>query len=173
MTNRIKFTSHCRIAAKMSSLLFFPARFAHARYSSRMIDRFLNWGDHEKPKSGKIKGRCQPPLQLQNNVRHFFKYCTNQCKSEANLQPITNLKDCPLAFLIDFSFFVLYQYKQESLFNDHEIVYQMIIFYCSNSFPRPLRLIACLRLSHRRDGALFDETGLDILRIKWQKVQNF
>ena len=77
MTNRIKFTSHCRIAAKMSSLLFFPARFAHARYSSRMIDRFLNWGDHGKPKSGKIKGRCQPPLQLQNNVRHFFKYCTN------------------------------------------------------------------------------------------------
>ena len=173
MTNRIKFTSHCRIAAKMSSLLFFPARFAHARYSYRMIDRFLNWGDHGKPKSGKIKGRCQPPLQLQNNVRHFFKYCTNQCKSEANLHPITNLKDCPLAFLIDFSFFVLYQYKQESLFNDHEIVYQMIIFYCSNSFPRPLRLIACLRLSHRRDGASFDETGLDILRIKWQKVQNF
>ena len=39
-----------------------PARFAHARYSSRMIDRFLNWGDDEKPKSGKIKGRCQPPL---------------------------------------------------------------------------------------------------------------
>ena len=27
-----------------------------------MIDRFLNWGDHGKPKSGKIKGRCQPPL---------------------------------------------------------------------------------------------------------------
>ena len=22
-----------------------------------MMDRFLNWGDHEKPKSGKIKGR--------------------------------------------------------------------------------------------------------------------
>ena len=42
-------------------LLLFPARFAHARYSSRMIDRFLNWGDHGKPKSGKIKGRCQPP----------------------------------------------------------------------------------------------------------------
>ena len=36
--------------------------YAHARYSSWMIDRFLNWGDHEKPKSGKIKGRCQPPL---------------------------------------------------------------------------------------------------------------
>ena len=27
-----------------------------------MIDRFLNWGDHGKPKSGKIKGRCQRPL---------------------------------------------------------------------------------------------------------------
>ena len=40
----------------------FPACFARARYSSRMIDRFLNWGDHGKPKSGKIKGRCQPPL---------------------------------------------------------------------------------------------------------------
>ena len=45
-----------------SLLLFFPAGFAHARYSSRMTDRFLNQGDHGKPKSGKIKGRCQPPL---------------------------------------------------------------------------------------------------------------
>ena len=45
-----------------SFLLFFPAGLAHARYSSRMIDRFLNWGDHGKPKSGKIKGRCQPHL---------------------------------------------------------------------------------------------------------------
>ena len=64
MTNRTKseFTSHCRIAAKTNSLvLLFPARFAHARYSSRMIDRFLNWGDHGKPKSGKIKGRYKPP----------------------------------------------------------------------------------------------------------------
>ena len=43
-------------------LLLFPTRFAHARYSSRMTDRFLNWGDHGKPKSGKIKGRCQPSV---------------------------------------------------------------------------------------------------------------
>ena len=66
MTNRTKskFTSHCRIAAKTNFLvlLLFLICFAHARYSSRMIDRFLNWGDHGKPKSGKIKGRCQPPL---------------------------------------------------------------------------------------------------------------
>ena len=66
MTNRTKseFISHCRIAAKTNflMLLLFPVRFAHARYSSRMIDRFLNWGDHGKPKSGKIKDRCQPPL---------------------------------------------------------------------------------------------------------------
>ena len=34
-----------------------------------MIDRFLNWGDHGKPKSGKIKGRCQPPLLMSNNFR--------------------------------------------------------------------------------------------------------
>ena len=56
-----EFTSHCRIAAKTNLLLFFPARFTHTRYSSRMVDRFLNWGDHGKPKSGKIEGRCQPP----------------------------------------------------------------------------------------------------------------
>ena len=66
MTNGTKseFTSHCRIAAKTNflMLLLCPARFAHARYSSRMIDRFLNWGDHGKPKSGRIKGRCQPLL---------------------------------------------------------------------------------------------------------------
>ena len=59
-----KLTPHSRIAAKTNflMLLLFSASFAHARYSSRMIDRFLNWGDHGKPKSGKIKGRCQPPL---------------------------------------------------------------------------------------------------------------
>ena len=34
-----------------------------ATHGSQMIDRFLNWGDHGKPKSGKIKGRCQPPLE--------------------------------------------------------------------------------------------------------------
>ena len=60
-----EFTSHCRIAAKTNLLLFlFQARLAYARYSSRMMDRFLNWGDHGKPKSGKIKGRCQPPLGI-------------------------------------------------------------------------------------------------------------
>ena len=46
MTNRTRIIKASRIAATMSFLLFFPARFAHARYSSRMIDRFLNWGDH-------------------------------------------------------------------------------------------------------------------------------
>ena len=65
MTNRTKnkFTSHCRIAAKTNflMLLLFLTRFAHACYSSRMIDRFLNWGDHGKRKSGKIKSRCPPP----------------------------------------------------------------------------------------------------------------
>ena len=55
-------TLHFGIAAKTNLLLLFPTRYAHGRYSSRMIDRFLNWGDHGKPKSGKIKGRCQPPL---------------------------------------------------------------------------------------------------------------
>ena len=36
MTNRTKseFTSHCQIAAKTNFLMLFPARFAHARYSS-------------------------------------------------------------------------------------------------------------------------------------------
>ena len=57
-----EFTSHCRIAAKTNLLLLlFAACFTHARYSSRMVDRFLNWGDHGKPKNGKIEGRCQPP----------------------------------------------------------------------------------------------------------------
>ena len=37
---------------------------AHARSSFRMIDRFLSWGDHINMKNGKIKGSCQPPLQL-------------------------------------------------------------------------------------------------------------
>ena len=61
LTNGTKseFTSHCRIVSKTSLfLLLFPACFAHACYSSLMIDRFLNWGDHGKPKSGKIEGRC-------------------------------------------------------------------------------------------------------------------
>jgi hypothetical protein len=37
------------------------SRYAHARYGSQMIDRFLYWGDHQKPKSGEIKDRCQSP----------------------------------------------------------------------------------------------------------------
>ena len=63
MTNGIKseFTSHCRIVSKTNLvLLLFPACLAHARYSSLMIDRFLNWGDHGKPKSGKINGPTPP-----------------------------------------------------------------------------------------------------------------
>ena len=76
MTNRTKseFTSHCRIAAKTNFLMLFPARFAHARYSSRMIDRFLNWGDHGKPKSGKVKGRCQPPLVKVYTQLMYWKF---------------------------------------------------------------------------------------------------
>ena len=27
-----------------------------------MIDSFVNFGDHGKPKSGENKGRCKPPL---------------------------------------------------------------------------------------------------------------
>ena len=77
MTNRTKseVTSHCRIAAKTNFfLLLFPARFAHACYKSRMIERFLNWGDHRKPKSGKIKGLCQPqPPPPRTRSRVTFK----------------------------------------------------------------------------------------------------
>ena len=67
MTNRTKseVNSHCWITAKTNFfLLLFPARFAHACYSSRMIERFLNWGDHRKPKSGKIKGHCHDCITL-------------------------------------------------------------------------------------------------------------
>ena len=60
-------------------LLLFPARFAHARYSSRMIDRFLNWGDHGKLKSGKIKGRCQPPLVSWLIKTNLFDVLISSC----------------------------------------------------------------------------------------------
>ena len=77
MTNRAKseFTSHYRIAARTNffMLLLFPARFAHARYSSRMIVRFLSWGDRGKPKSGKMRGRCQPPLIEHKSNFHMFQ----------------------------------------------------------------------------------------------------
>ena len=82
MTNRTKseFTSHCRIAAKTNflMLLLFSARFAHARYSSRMIDRFLNWGDHGKPKSSKIKGRCRVPL-VRVYIHRHLEYLHPRC----------------------------------------------------------------------------------------------
>ena len=42
------------------------SHFAHARYGFRMIDRFLNWGDHRLAKSGKIKDSCQPTLTTTN-----------------------------------------------------------------------------------------------------------
>ena len=31
------------------------SHFTHARYGFRMIDRFLNWGDHRLAKSGKTQ----------------------------------------------------------------------------------------------------------------------
>ena len=71
-------------------LLLFPARFAHARYSTGMIDRFLNWGDHGKPKSGKIRGRCQLPCtEVYNNhvrkarqEREFYNACIKTSAEE-------------------------------------------------------------------------------------------
>ena len=60
----------------------FPASLAHARYSSRMID---------KPKSGKIRGRCQPLLEEANrktktwpsrqaNVEVYHQQPNKSCK---------------------------------------------------------------------------------------------
>ena len=85
MTNRTKskFTSHCRIAVKTNFfLLLFPTHFAHARYSSRVIDRFLNCGDLGKLKSGKIKGHCQPPCPMQDEeilLRCVGALCFSEC----------------------------------------------------------------------------------------------
>ena len=72
-TNRTKseFISTLSNRAAKTNVLF-PACFAHARYSSWMIGRFLNLGDHGKPKSGKIKGRCQP-IQSASS-----RYCKRQ-----------------------------------------------------------------------------------------------
>ena len=36
-----------------------PSHLAHTCYGFRMIDRLLYLGDHEFPKSGKIKSSCQ------------------------------------------------------------------------------------------------------------------
>ena len=74
---RIRFTSNpCEDELLVVGL--FPARFAHARYGSRMIDRFLNWGDHGKPKSGRIKGRCQPPPPLLKYIARFITYSSRR-----------------------------------------------------------------------------------------------
>ena len=50
------------MAAKCFGLVALFLRYAHARYGSQIIDRFLYWGDHRNQKSGEIKGSCQPPL---------------------------------------------------------------------------------------------------------------
>ena len=47
--------------------MFFDASTQVARYGYRMIDRFLNWGNHGKPKSSKIKGLSSS----QDNVSVF------------------------------------------------------------------------------------------------------
>ena len=63
MTNRTKgeFTSHFVIAVKMNLFLLFPTRYAHACYSSWMIDRFLNWSDHGKRKAARSEAVASPP----------------------------------------------------------------------------------------------------------------
>ena len=117
MTNWTKIVNansltHCRIAAKMSFLLFFPTRFAHARYSSRMIDRFLNWGDHGKPKSGKIKGRCQPPLVIGNTTDHYdLLNPLNTLKMAASLKPKQNARRSIFASVMAVSPRFLYFWK--------------------------------------------------------------
>ena len=61
---RIHFTlsNRCEEDAKTNLLLLlFPTRFAHARYSSPMIDRFLNSGDHGNPKTARSKAVASPP----------------------------------------------------------------------------------------------------------------
>ena len=92
MTNRTKseLISHCRIAANRNcvELLLFPARWAHTHYSSRMIDRFPNWGDHGKPKGGEIKGRCQPPLALS----YFIASSAKEACRKAGLKHKLKLK---------------------------------------------------------------------------------
>ena len=77
MTNRTKskFTSPCPIAVKTNFLLLlFPGRFAHARYSSRMTDRFLYCGDYEKPKSGKIKGHSLCCMYLIDRFSQLLRW---------------------------------------------------------------------------------------------------
>ena len=111
MTNRAKseFTSHCWIAAKMNflMLLLFPARFAHARYWSRMIDRFLNWGNHGKSKSGKIKGRCQPPPAFHSSWRVWLRYSLYGFgKSFKSLQFVTEVISLISANAVDGSLLV-------------------------------------------------------------------
>ena len=64
MTNRTKseFTSHYGNVAKTNFfLLLFQARFSHARCSSRMIERFRNWGDHGKPKGASSEAVASLP----------------------------------------------------------------------------------------------------------------
>ena len=58
---------------ELAHLHDFPRDCAHAHVRPQVIDSFLNWGDHGKPKSGKIKGRCQPPLGA--SIRNNVNYC--------------------------------------------------------------------------------------------------
>ena len=52
------------------------SRFAHARYGSQMIGRFLYWGDHRNQKSGAIKGSCHPsPLSPINWCAYMDAIC--------------------------------------------------------------------------------------------------
>ena len=82
MTNDTKseLISHCRIAAKANFLLLFPARFAYAHYSSRMIDRFPNWGDHGASLLALAKSlnyiyntlKSSPGNRLETDAKHFI-----------------------------------------------------------------------------------------------------
>ena len=68
-------------------------RFAHARYGSQMIDRFLYWGDHRNQKRGAIKGSCHclsRPNSPTSSVSHgfdsfsfFIAYCLSRPSSSS------------------------------------------------------------------------------------------
>ena len=61
--------------------VLFPARFAHTRYSSRMIDRFLNWRDRRSWKTEKRQDQrpLQAPAETDPYVASpvFFSYSNN------------------------------------------------------------------------------------------------
>ena len=100
-----------------------------------MIDRFLNWGDHGKPKSSKIKGRCLWRGILDKNVIgsyhkvHYIEFaCILSYRTRYAVMSYSVMLYCNRNTVLSYS--VTLHRNQNSIvsYSDADVSYPVVIY---------------------------------------------